>query len=61
MLKTLENELQELQNKYDINNDQNLPIDIEHLENEMRDLISYEYKGTAVRAKVQWLSDGENQ
>ena len=33
--------------------------DIEHLENEIRDLISYEYKGAAVRAKVQWLSEGE--
>ena len=58
-LKTLENELQELQIKNDINNDQNLVKDIEHLENEIRDLISYEYKGAAVRAKVQWLSEGE--
>ena len=58
-LKTLENELQELQDKYDINTDQNLVKDIEHLENEIRDLISYEYKGASVRARVQWPSEGE--
>ena len=58
-LKTLENVLQELQDKYDINNDQNLVKDIEHLENEIRDLISYEYKDAVVRAMVQWLSEGE--
>ena len=27
--------------------------------NEIRYLISYEYKGSAVRARVQWLSVGE--
>ena len=58
-LKTLENELQELQDKYDKNNDQYLVKDIEHLENEIRDLTSYEYKDAAVRARVQWLREGE--
>ena len=58
-LKILERELQYLYEDYDENANENTRDKIDRLESEIKDLISHENKGIAIRSKLQWLSEGE--
>ena len=58
-LNILQRELQYLYEDYDENANENTRDKIDRLESEIKDLISHENIGIAIRTKLQWLSEGE--
>ena len=59
ILKNTESQLKLLYDDHDANPTFDKEQTISELEEKVRDIVSYENKGTIVRSKLQWLNEGE--